>query len=61
MAKPNKGLLPVAIMFLVIATVFSVTIWPEVSSAAKIAFFCTGVGCGVAGAGYLAARRGRPS
>jgi len=48
-------------MFLVIATAFSVTIWPDVSSAAKIAFFCTGVGCGVSAAGYLAARRGRES
>lgn len=61
MAKPNRAMLPIAIMFLVIATAFSVTIWPEVSSAAKIAFFCTGVGCGVAGAGYLAARRGGQS
>jgi hypothetical protein len=46
-------------MFLMIATALSVTIWPEVSSAAKIAFFCTGAACGVAAGGYLAARRGR--
>jgi len=37
----------VAILFLVFAIVFSVIFWPEVSLAAKIALFATGVGCGV--------------
>jgi hypothetical protein len=36
-----------AILFLVFAIVFSIIFWPEVSLAAKIAFFVTGVGCGV--------------
>jgi len=57
-AKPKRNLVPVALIFLVMAAVFSVTIWSQVSSAAKIAFFCTGFGCGVAAGGFLAARRG---
>lgn len=59
--KTKRNLIPVALLFLVIATVFSVTIWPEVSSAAKIAFFCTGFASGVATGGFLAARRPRES
>lgn len=59
MTKPNRSLVPVALMFLVIACAFSVTIWPEVSSAAKIAFFCTGYGAGVATGGFLALRKAR--
>ena len=39
--------IPFAAMFLVFAAVFSVVLWPEVSSAAKIAFFATVVCCGV--------------
>jgi hypothetical protein len=34
-------------MFFVFAAMFSVIFWPEVSLAAKIAFFATGIGCGV--------------
>jgi hypothetical protein len=56
--RRKKNLVPMALMFLVFAAVFSVTIWPEVSSAAKIAFFCTGFGCGVTTGAFLAVRRG---
>jgi len=37
----------VAILFLVIAAMFSVVLWPDVSVAAKLAFFAAGIGCGV--------------
>ena len=47
----------IAAMFLVFAAVFSVVLWPEVSTAAKIAFFATGVGCGV-GIGRFVGSRG---
>jgi len=59
--RRKSNLVPVALLFLVFAAVFSVTIWPEVSSAAKIAFFCTGFGSGVATGRFLAARRARES
>jgi hypothetical protein len=35
-----------AVMFFVFAVAFSVIFWPNVSLAAKIAFFVTGFGCG---------------
>jgi hypothetical protein len=34
-------------MFFIFAAAFSVIFWPDVSVAAKVAFFVTGVGCGV--------------
>jgi hypothetical protein len=45
-----------SIMFLVIAVVFSIVIWGDVSLAAKIDFFVTGFGSGVA-AGRSFAKR----
>ena len=53
----RSSAIPVAIMFFVFAAVFSVLFWPDVSIAAKLAFFATGVGCGV-GVGRA---MGRPS
>ena len=41
--RPLSG----ALMFLVLAIAFSLTIWSDVSVAAKIGFFALGVGCGV--------------
>jgi hypothetical protein len=35
-----------AVMFLAFAVMFSVVFWPEVSLAAKLAFFAAGIGCG---------------
>ncbi len=46
MAK-HASFVPVAVMFFIFAAVFSVVFWPEVPLAAKIAFFATGIGCGV--------------
>ncbi len=43
----RNSAMPMAAMFLIFAAVFSIVLWPEVSSAAKIAFFATGVGCGI--------------
>jgi hypothetical protein len=42
-------------MFVLFASMFSIIFWPEVSLAAKLAFFATGVGFGV-GIGQFAAR-----
>ena len=57
MAKSSRSMIPIALLFLVLAGSFSVTIWGNVSSAAKIAFFCCGFGSGVATGGALALRR----
>jgi hypothetical protein len=37
----------VAIMFFAFAVMFSLVFWPQVSMAAKLAFFAAGIGCGV--------------
>ena len=42
----RRAPISVAILFFVFACMFSVVLWPEVSSAAKLAFFFTGIGCG---------------
>ena len=39
--------LPMAIVFFIFALAFSVVLWPDVPTVAKVAFFATGVGCGV--------------
>jgi hypothetical protein len=49
--------IPIAAMFFVFAAAFSVIFWPDVSMAAKLAFFATGVGCGI-GIGRFTALRG---
>jgi hypothetical protein len=55
---PSKNtLLGLSIMFFVLAVVFSVTIWPDTSLAAKIAFFTMGLGSGVMLGQYLARRK----
>jgi len=43
----RRGPIAIAFMFFVFAAMFSVIFWPEVSVAAKLAFFAAGVGCGV--------------
>lgn len=52
----RKNFITIAVLFFLFAAVFSVVLWPDVSSAAKIAFFATGVGCGV-GIGQFFGRR----
>lgn len=44
----HRGSVSIAVMFFVFAAMFSVVFWPEVSLAAKLAFFATGFGCGAA-------------
>ena len=39
--------IPMAVLFFILAIAFSLTIWSETSLAAKIAFFVTGIGCGM--------------
>jgi hypothetical protein len=53
----NNTLLGLSIMFFMLAVVFSVTIWPETSLAAKIAFFALGLGSGALLGQYLARRK----
>jgi hypothetical protein len=55
--KSSRSLIPIALLFLVMAASSSVVIWGNVSSAAKIAFFCYGFGSGVATGGALASWR----
>ncbi|MBN2104236.1 hypothetical protein JW835_09380 [bacterium] len=43
----QKSFIAIAVLFFIFAAAFSVVLWPDVSAAAKIAFFATGVGCGV--------------
>ncbi|MBC8450666.1 hypothetical protein H8D73_00455 [bacterium] len=57
MRRHKKGLVPIALLFLVLAAALSVTIWPDVSPAAKIAFFCFGFASGAAAGGQIALRR----
>jgi hypothetical protein len=45
--RHSRSSIGVAIMFFVFAAMFSVVFWPQVSMAAKLAFFATGIGCGV--------------
>ena len=52
----HRSSVATAAMFLVFACAFSVIFWPEVSVAAKLAFFATGVGCGAGIAGYVRRR-----
>ena len=42
----RRGPVFTAVMFLVFAVMFSLVFWPEVSLAAKLAFFAAGAGCG---------------
>ncbi len=49
----RRGPIATALMFLVFAAMFSVIFWPEVSVAAKLAFFAAGIGCGVGIARFL--------
>jgi hypothetical protein len=42
----RRAPITVALLFFVFAVMFSVVFWPEVSAAAKLAFFFAGIGCG---------------
>ena len=52
----RKASILIAVMFFVFAAAFSVIFWSDVSMAAKLAFFATGVGCGI-GIGRFTALR----
>ena len=54
--KANNRLIIRAVMFLLFATVSSVVIWSDVSTAAKIGFFAFGYGAGIP-TGVLVFRR----
>jgi bacteriorhodopsin len=56
--KSNNSLIVMAILFLLFATVMSVVIWADVSSAVKFGFFAFGFGAGIP-TGVLISRRQR--
>jgi hypothetical protein len=56
--KSNTAVTGIALLFLVLATASSVTLWADVSSAAKIGMFAFGFGAGIA-AGTLISRRSK--
>ena len=49
----RRAPIAVAAMFFVFAAAFSVIFWPDVSVAAKLAFFAAGTGCGIGIAGFV--------
>ncbi|MBN1269591.1 MAG: hypothetical protein JXB04_08390 [Kiritimatiellae bacterium] len=51
----RRGPIATSALFVVFAAMFWVIFWPDVSTAAKLAFFATGIGCGI-GIGRLASR-----
>jgi hypothetical protein len=51
--RHRRSPIAIAAMFVVFAAAFSVIFWPEVSVAAKLAFFITGAGFGIGVAGFV--------
>jgi hypothetical protein len=58
--RRRRSPLAIAAIFFVFAAAFSVIFWPDVSVAAKLAFFVTGAGFGI-GIGGFANQRSRES
>ena len=56
--KSNNSLIIMAVMFLLFATVSSVVIWADISTAAKIGFFAFGYGAGIPTGVLVSRRRG---
>jgi hypothetical protein len=56
--KSNTAVTGIALLFLILATASSVTVWADVSSPARIGMFAFGFGAGIA-AGTLIARRSK--
>ena len=56
--KLNNSLIIMAVMFLLFATVSSVVIWADISTAAKIGFFAFGYGAGIPTGVLVSRRRG---
>ena len=54
--KSNPALAGTALLFLLLGTVSSITLWADISSPVKIGMFAFGFGAGIA-AGTLIARR----
>jgi hypothetical protein len=56
--KSNNVLIGLSILFFVLAVVFSLVFWADVSMVAKIAFFVLGFGSGVTAGQWFARRSG---
>lgn len=50
--RHHRSPIAAAIIFFVFAVMFSLVFWPDVSMAAKLAFFAAGIGCGAGIAGF---------
>jgi len=61
--RRRRSPIAIAAMFIVFAAVFSVVLWPEVSTAAKLAFFATGAGFGIGVGSFVGQRsqKARPA
>lgn len=55
--KSKNITLAMAIMPLVLAAAFSVVLWPDASTAAKIGFFCLGTWFGISLGSWLVSRK----
>lgn len=58
--RSNTALIGIALLFLVLATVSSVTQWGDISSPVKIGMFAFGFGAGVAAGTWIARRKNSP-
>jgi membrane associated rhomboid family serine protease len=54
--KSNNSFIGLAIMFFAIAVALALTVWGEVSWAAKIGMFCFGLASGILAGRWLAKR-----
>jgi hypothetical protein len=59
--KSNSALIGIVLLFLVLATASSVTLWEDISSPVKIGMFAFGFGAGVAAGTWIARRRNSAS
>ncbi len=57
MRRQSRRSVPLALLFFVLAAAVSVTIWADVSPAAKLAFFCFGFAAGAFAGGHIALRK----
>jgi len=57
MMKSPRALVPIALLFLILAVGLSVSVYADISSPVKIALFALGFGCGVALGGFLVTKR----
>ena len=55
--KSNQAVTLIALLFLILATASSITIWGDISSPAKVGMFAFGFGAGIAAVTLIATRK----